>query len=148
MKKSIFIAVVLLLTIGFFGTSCCRCTGVDFEETRWWVPPRPIQILSTDWRLSDCKTFWYAEESVPRLTNFVFSDGAVLGFLYIGNNLRMPLPDTWTQVIPLDDGTEFIYSATYSFFIEPGWVTFTYQTSDAYIGTRPPARSFHIVLIW
>ena len=144
-KITSLIAIVLLSAIVFFGTSCCRCTGVDFYETQWQT--RQFQIASTDWRLSEkCETFWYARRQFPQLTRFVFDEGAVLGYLIVGNS-RVPLPDTWVQVILLDNGEEYVFSETYSFEIEPGWITFTHQTSDAFM-ERPPTQNFHVVLIW
>ena len=145
-KITSLIAIVLLSTIGFFGTSCCRCTDNDFFETSW--QPRTFQIESIDWRLSGCQTYWFVDRPFRELTNFVINEGAVLGYLILHNGSRVPLPDTWTEVILLDDGSEFIFSETYTFQISPGQVRFTYQTSDAFIGQRPPARRFHIVLIW
>ena len=144
-KITSLIAVMLLLTIGFFGKSCCRCTGVDFYETQWQT--RQFQIASIDWLISDCETFWFAVRTFPELSPFVISDGAVLGFLVLDDGARAPLPDTWTRVIVFEDGSEYVFSETYSFNVSPREIVFTSQASDA-VMERPPTQRFHMVLIW
>ena len=157
-KITSLIAIVLLLTIGFFGTSCCRCTSVDFEETQWRIRD-DIHIRSIDWQLSvyDDERFFSATFPLPELTPFIFNYGLVVAYFMHSNTSQTMLPysrtwiERWTEIIN-DEVIVFEHSFTETisadFNIRPSTVTFYFHPSDAFVGERPPPADIRIVMIW
>ena len=146
---------ILILMMGF--AACQGPMGPAGPPGRdgaadWWVGD--FVVLHNDWKMVDDDD-WYLFEyrfSFPELSNFVFNDGAVIGYLVQhiryggGSPVRTHCLLPYTVYGEDDDG--YPYSENYSCELRPGYINFTVKYSDYVPHIKPPDRTFRIVLIW
>ena len=141
MKKYLF----FLLLIAAF--PACQGSG---ESTRWDV--KTITVHANDWRLSgrpnELNSYYYADVSVPALTSFVFNEGAVVGYIRTGDNVKNSLPYVLHRG-EADATGLFLWPQTYDFDFSPVTIRFYVTFSDFMTGeSYPGTETFDIVLMW
>ncbi|MDP4277942.1 MAG: hypothetical protein Q8914_09975, partial [Bacteroidota bacterium] len=125
---------------------CCSCTKEvkDEPDVLWKVIN--LEAKSTDWTAhtdaNGLNLYYSCTFDMPEITNYVYANGAVLGY-YVMNNAQESLPyvrhyqdiqnNYWTQTIDFD------YSV--------GSVT-AYVTNSDFFNERPSTMDFRVVLMW
>jgi len=123
--------------------------GKDGYGTEWYTTS--FTINKSDWILSGqaggLNTYFYADKKIPELSEFVFDEGTVLGYIQTDVNVKNGMP----FVLHLGDeqnGQEFLWTQTYDFDFSPGMVRFYITYSDFNTQIPPESETFHIVLMW
>lgn len=127
--------------------------GERGERTEWFA--QTYEVKSKDWQLVDghpdeLGTYYMYEFNEPMLTDFIFREGHVAGYLMhrVGDlNVQSPLPYTIYQGINGPDGEE-LWEEEYTFDFSKGSVAFYVHYSDFYTGNRPPTTTFRLVMTW
>ncbi len=134
-----------------------RENNANLEFTQWEIVN--IQANQSDWQWNDQERRYEAIYSLPELTEFIYENGAVLGYLFLGqqgvDEVQKILPYVYTHYATDTEGniTE-IFTETISFDVmyQPGGnsdVAFFIQASDVYEDTdAPQPYNFRIVTIW
>ncbi|MDO5522682.1 MAG: hypothetical protein Q4G48_01400 [Bacteroidia bacterium] len=125
-----------------------RQNNEQLEFTYWKIVN--VEVQPTHWGLveNESETFYEATAELDELTEFIFDEGAALGYYKFDDNAKTALPFVKTTI-----GVDGIpYTETYSCDFQlgnPSTVTFYLEGSDAgrYDG-NPPAANFQVVLIW
>jgi hypothetical protein len=130
--------------------------GKDGESTQWWVGD--FTVLTNDWvRLNDDDWYFFEYEfSFPELSNFVFTDGAVIGYLVQNVSYNGGPATRVHNLLPytvygeyLENGYVVSYSENYSFEVRPKYINFIVKFSDDVAPNyRPDSRTFRVVLMW
>jgi len=127
--------------------------GRDGESTQWFAGD--FIVYSQDWTfVEDHDNDWYffeCEIRFPELTEFIFMEGAVIGYLV--QNVRYGTGPTIRihSLLPhtvYGEFEGFPYSENYSFEIRPGFINFIVKYSDWEPELLPPTRQFRIVMMW
>lgn len=156
MKKITFFLLAMLVCVacegpmgpqgpaGFDGKD-----GKDGYETKWLTTS--FTINKSEWRLmgepGELNTFFYADRNIPELSDYVFDEGLVIGYIQTEKDVKNGLP----FVLHLGeeiDGKEFLWTQTYDFDYSPGMVRFYITYSDFNTQYPPDSETFHIVLLW
>ena len=124
---------LMLLLVGY---SCSDDNPViDFQETQWKIVN--ITVKKADWKWDSNLERYDAVYNLPELTQFIYESGAVLGYVFIGqqdkNEVQKTLPFIHTYYDKDDDGNDFLYTETISFDFQygsPSTVAFYIQGSD------------------
>ncbi|MDR2969046.1 MAG: membrane lipoprotein lipid attachment site-containing protein [Tannerellaceae bacterium] len=124
--------------------------GRDGQDgTKWYTAS--FTVNKSDWKLSgragDLNTYFYADKSIPELTDFVFDEGLVVGYIQTGTDVRNGMPFVLHQGEAVD-GAEFLWTETYDFDYSPGMLRFYLTYSDFNTQVLPESETFHIVLMW
>ncbi|MDR0729107.1 MAG: hypothetical protein LBF19_03145 [Prevotellaceae bacterium] len=124
--------------------------GPPGDSTQWAV--RTITVHTNEWMLSgrpnELGSYYYADKSIPELTAFVFNEGAVIGYIRTGDNVKNILPYVLHKGEVGATG-EYLWTQTYDFDFSPGAVRFYVTFSDFMTGSaRPGTETYDIVLIW
>lgn len=101
----------------------------------------------SNWNLSSDNSYFYADVNYPDLTDFVYNEGVIVGYLMQNFDTeyeyQVPLPfdiyynteeGSWTETVSMD-------------FV-PGSIRFYYEPSDFFTGFVPPVCTFKIALVW
>ena len=142
----LFIAVIAVMA--FTVTSCSDDTP-SFNETQWEVVN--ITVPSGDWVWNDIDGvdgFYSATYNLPEMSDFIFTDGAALGYYYFDSRSKTALPYVKSYY---DNAAQLYYTETYSCDFQvgsPSKVTFYLEMSDLQGFDNPPSANFQIVLIW
>ncbi len=108
-------------------------------------------IHKSDWMLAgnagDLNTYFFADIDIPQLSNDIYRDGTVIGYIETYKNVKNGLP----FVLHMGDeqgGIEFLWTQTYDFDFSPGSIRFYITYSDFNTQISPDTETFHIVLMW
>ncbi|WP_286833330.1 MULTISPECIES: hypothetical protein, partial [unclassified Proteiniphilum] len=91
MKRNFFtslLAVVLFLGVAFGAASCSKNDGI--AETQWKVIN--ITVKKSDWVWNNNDGFYQATVNLPELTQFIFDEGAAIGYYKFNNDSKTALP--------------------------------------------------------
>ncbi len=166
MKKKIFtslFAVLMLLAIGLLGNSCGSDDYLsDYEiqqmidnslNGQWKIVP--IESKIADWTWNETDKQYVAVYELPELTSNIYEEGAILGYIYIGqqgvDEVQKPLPYNFTypkdtppgaylEIISYDVQYKDNGQSTVAFYIQTSDLT----RMDNYLANY----TFRIVLIW
>ena len=149
MKQRIIIPLLtklLLFGICFYGTSCRN----ELADSQWEIID--INVSGDMWReaKNTIEAYHYAIVELPKLTEQVFHNGAIMVFFKLNKTTKTPLPYVRTYV----SGANNFYTETYSFNVRLGQddqsstITFVLGASDAglYKGVVPNV-DFRVVLM-
>ena len=131
--------------------------NANLEFTQWEIVN--IQVNQKNWEWNDQERRYEAICSLPELTEFIYESGAVLGYLFLGeqgvNEVQKMLPYVHTYYSTDTGGniTEtFTETISYDVMYQSGGnsdVAFFIQASDVYEDTNAPQTyNFRLVLIW
>ena len=94
--------------------------------------------------------YQFVFNDVRELTDFVYTDGAVTGYLYQGNGseeVQTPLPYT-LPIGTIVNGNELLWTETTTFDYQAGSVAFYINYSDFATDVQPETMEFRVVLHW
>lgn len=160
MKKITWLLAVLLTAVTFIA-----CEGPMGPEgplgpqgpqgepgygTKWYTTS--FTINRSDWLLSDgnpgdLDTYFFADKNIPQLTDIVFDEGTVLGYIQTAKDVKNGLPFVLHRGEE-QNGKEFLWTQTYDFDFSPGMIRFYVTYSDFSTNIIPDSETFHIVLMW
>ncbi|NLX66849.1 MAG: hypothetical protein GXZ19_08820 [Bacteroidales bacterium] len=111
-----------------------------------------------DWRWNDNENRYEAIYELPEMDEFIYEDGAILGYVFIGEQNQNEVQKLLPFVQTYDEGGE-IFTETISFdvqlkkggIVKPS-VAFYIQTSDLF-GSKEfeeflPNHNFRLVIVW
>lgn len=154
MKKSLFFLLAALVI--------CSCRGPMGPEgpqgpkgdgMNWKI----VDLDITQWDYSNYtdNNYYFAKYEVPALTNFVFTDGNVNGYILLkenGETIQHSLPYVLHKYEIDGNGDPIYYTETIDFVYGVGWVQIEVRDSDfAYEGDAsivPNAMSFRVVMTY
>lgn len=126
------------------------------EFTQWDIIQ--IQVKKSDWQWNNKSEQWEAFADLPELTEFIYENGAALGYVFIGepgvDEVQKLLPYVNTYYAGDDEvsGLPIIFTETISCdfqFGNPSNVGFSIKASDLFDDEEAPQNYyFRIVLIW
>lgn len=153
MRKIAFIVLAAILLIACEGpmgpAGRDGKDGQDGYGTEWYTTS--FVIKKSDWILSGpagaLNTYYYADKQIPQLSDFVFDEGLVLGYIQTDVDVKNGLPFV-LHMGEEGNGQEFLWTQTYDFDYSPGMVRFYVTYSDFNTQIAPEAETFHIVLVW
>lgn len=146
--------IIVLLSAVLIFASCegpMGPTGPEGEPgvATWHI--EKVTVKQSDWKLSgnpgDLKSYYYADVRISQLTQYVFDYGTVLGYVYLEPDVKNGLPyvyHTGEEVA----GENKLWTQTYDFDFEPGWVRLYVTFSDFETYYIPEEETFGIVLMW
>jgi hypothetical protein len=134
-----------------------RENNANLEFTQWEIVN--IEAKQSDWQWNEQERLYQAIYPLPELTEFIYENGAVLGYLFLGqqgvDEVQKILPYVHTYYSTDDGGniTEtFTETISYDVMYQSGGnsdVAFFIQASDVYEDTTAPQTyNFRLVLIW
>ena len=146
MKK---ITLILLSAITFI--ACEGPMGPEGEPgygTNWYTTS--LTINSSDWSLSgapgDLNTYFFADMDIPQLSDFIYREGTVIGYIQTAGSVKNGLP--YVLHFGEEGGKEFLWTQTYDFDFSPGMIRFYITYSDFNTQISPGTETFHIILMW
>lgn len=150
--KKILNTLAILFTIITF-TSCEGDEGPMGPKgdpgVSWYT--KTITISKYQWKLSgainDLNSYYYAEIPISELSQFIFNDGTVLAYIEPENGIKNGLPYVLHKGEKVN-GKEYLWTQTYDFDFEVGYMTFYLTYSDFNTISIPDTETFHIVLMW
>jgi len=143
-QRQLNVLIIAAIAAMAFAVSSCTDDSPTFNETQWEIVN--ISVPSGDWEWDNTNGFYSATYNLPEMSEFIFTDGAALGYYYFNNKSKTALP----YVKSYFDGTNY-YTETYSCDFQvgnPSTVTFYLEMSDLQSYDVPPSASFQVVLIW
>ena len=174
MKKKLLNSIwaVLLLTGVAFSFNACTTYSDDYlsepeirrlieqaikdnnqnlEITQWEIVN--IQVKKNDWKWNDKAEQWEAFEDLPELTEFIYENGAALGYIFLGTQgvdevqKLLPYVNTYSD---FDGSNTFTETISCDFQLgNPSTVGFFIEASDLFYDESAPLDYFfRIVLIW
>lgn len=128
----------------------------DMPFTNWKIVDIPVNADQWDWAYIDGhpdKGNWQVIFEFPELTEFIYNEGAALGYIFLGeqnkNEIQKPLPYVQTDY---DIDFDSFYTTTIScdFQIDGGSTVAFYIESSDLVQDQNVATNynFRIVLIW
>jgi len=140
--------VFLFIVLGF--TACEGPQGPPGEDGWAYIDVKYYTI--SRWALAAEGTYFFAEVSSPAITNNVFLNGVVMGYLVQNydepSEVHIPLPYEMFYNEYNENGYLEQWTETVSFDIMPGSIAFYYEPSDFFTGITPPSLMFKIVAMW
>lgn len=125
--------------------------GKDGEPgtgTQWYT--KSFTINSNQWELigepGELKSYYMAVFDLPQLSEFIFKEGTVIGYMSMGENIKNGLPYVMHTAEETEEGSHY-WTQTYDFDFAPGSVAFYATFSDFETQKRPGNETFHIVLM-
>jgi hypothetical protein len=123
--------------------------GEDGYGTNWEIIP--VTVRQSQWRYNDDREnngdqpYFYYTLHDSRITNFIYSEGAVIVYLDFGG-VRTPLP----SIQHCRNENDELWTETIDFRYSPGEITFFFSLSDFFFPSNysPPTRDFKILLMW
>jgi len=149
MKKLLLLAAVLMLL------SCEGQVGPAGEPgTPLWEQAF-YTVKSNDWvlvgRPDGLNSYYQYVFDEPLLSNFIYSNGVVLGYLVVNpgtqDELLRPLPDDIPLGEEIQQG-EALWTQYITFDYQAGSVAFYVSYSDFATSVRPPEMKFKLVMMW
>ncbi len=136
-----------------------RQNNEQLEFTQWKIVN--IFVKKSDWRWDDDMKHYFVVCDLPELTEFIYKNGANIGYLFIGerneNEVQKMLPYLHTYYGTDNNGeVTYTYTETISYDVQykvngvvDPIVVFFIQPSDVYRDDRYVFDyNFRIVLIW
>jgi hypothetical protein len=136
-----------------------RQNNEQLEFTQWSIVN--ITVRKSDWQWDDDVKYYFAICDLPELTEFIYENGANIGYLFLGeqnySEVQKLLPYVHTYYETNDNGeVTYIYTYTISYDVQykvngvvDPIVAFFIQPSDVYRDDRYVFDyNFRIVLIW
>lgn len=127
-------------------------TGPEGEPgygTNWYTTS--FTINKSEWLISgdpgDLNTYFFADKDIPQLSNYIFREGTVIGYIQTANNVKNGLPYVLHMGEELE-GKEFLWTQTYDLDFSPGMIRFYITYSDFNTQISPGSETFHIILMW
>ena len=125
----------------------------DNDGDNWKV--LNFTVKRNDWKLVGSSNalnsyYQFVFNDVRELTDFVYTDGAVTGYLYQGNGseeVQTPLPYT-LPIGTIVNGNELLWTETTTFDYQAGSVAFYINYSDFATDVQPETMEFRVVLHW
>lgn len=156
LQKTKYAALFLIiLLVGYSCSSDDPIQQIDYDETQWDIVN--VTINEGDWIWDNAVGRYEAVVDLPELTQFVYENGAQLGYVFIGD----PGVDEVQKMLPFvhsyyegedDDGNPILYTETISCDFQygsPSTVAFYIQSSDLFRDDSILASyNFRVVLIW
>ncbi|MDO5522683.1 MAG: hypothetical protein Q4G48_01405, partial [Bacteroidia bacterium] len=90
MKRNIFASLFILILISGLILGTTSCSNDNVAETQWKVVN--ISVNKADWEWKSADGFYQATAKLPELTQFIFDEGAALGYYKFSNNSKTALP--------------------------------------------------------
>lgn len=171
MKRKLFtslFAAAVLLGAGIFATGCgpsdtlsrlevqqmIEANNQNLEFTQWKIVN--ITVDKNDWQWNDEAGQYEAVANIPELTQFIYENGAVLGYVFIGeqgkDEVQKLLPYVNTYSAEDDMGNWLTFTETISCDFQlgsPSSVGFFIKASDLVNDpSAPQTYHFRIVLVW
>lgn len=123
----------------------------NLEITQWEIVN--IQVKKNDWKWNDKAEQWEAFADLPELTEFIYENGAALGYIFLGTQgvdevqKLLPYVNTYSG---LDGSNIFTETISCDFhYGNPSTVGFFIKASDMFYDESAPLDCFfRIVLIW
>lgn len=144
MKKVLFILLV--------ATTLVACKGEDGKDgisTNWYNNSYTVQDYQ--WELvgapNSANSYYYADIKVPQLTTEVFDYGAVILYLDKGTDVKNVMPYVLHKGIDYTNSS-YLWTQTYDYEIEPGWIRVYVTFSDFDTYMRPDTEKFYVVMMW
>lgn len=123
--------------------------GDPGEGSQWHT--ETFTIKAEDWILKgqqgELNSFYYADVKIPTLTDRIFDEGTVIGYISTAENVKNGLPFVIHAGDQVDGKTQ-LWTQTYDFDFEPGWIRFYATFSDFQTQITPRGETFHIILMW
>ena len=156
MRKALFFVFSALLfcacegPMGPQGPQCPKGDGVNWKIV-------DVIVEANMWKYSNVSdnNYFYAVTDMPELTQSVFNDGNVQGYIYLMDNgelIQHSLPYVLHKEIIDANGNQYTYSSTIDFVFGVGWVQFEMRDSDfAYetdLSINPEQMKFRIVITY
>lgn len=125
------------------------------EFTQWEIVQ--IHVKESDWQWNNIEEQWEAFADLPELTEFIYENGAALGYVFVGkpgvNEVQKLLPYINTYYAGDDEnGLPIIFTETISCDFQlgnPSTVGFFIKASDLFDDEEARQEYyFRIVLIW
>lgn len=158
--KTALLSLVLLLGLGSL-SSCSSDTSTDEIQRmidqslngQWQI--KPFTVNQGEWVWNTETSRWECEKNIDGLTKNIYEEGAILGYLFLGeqgnSETQNPLPykKSW-----YDKTTNTTFTETLGYFVKynpngVSKVTFTIEESDLSKRNDAPLNyNFRIVLIW
>ncbi len=151
-KILLFIFVVVTFTACKGDEGPMGPQGEPGYGTDWYT--KTITIRKSQWKLSgeenSLNSYYYAEVSIPELTSLVYKDGAVIAYIESDYGIKNNLPYILHRgSVNSETGKEYLWTQTYDFDFEVGYMTFYLTYSDFMTGSnKDDDDTFHIVLLW
>jgi hypothetical protein len=132
-----------------------RENNKELEFTKWKIVN--ITVNKGDWKWSDDESQWEAIYDLPDLTEFIYENGALIGYLFLGeqgvDEVQKLLPYVNTYYDGDDsNGNPIYFTETISVdyqYGKPRMVAFFIKDSQlAKDLAAPQTYNFRIVLIW
>lgn len=127
----------------------------NLEFTQWKIVN--ITVNKTDWNWNETASQWEAVYDLPELTEFIYENGAELGYVFIGtqgqDEVQKLLPYVNTYSAGNDaNGNPIYFTETISCDYQlgnPSTVAFFIKSSDLFKDMdAPQTYNFRIVLVW
>ncbi|WP_108823519.1 collagen-like protein [Dysgonomonas sp. Marseille-P4361] len=116
---------------------------------KWYTTS--FTIKSDQWELvgepGELKSYYMVVLDLHQLTEEIFEEGTVVGYISMGENVKNGLPYVMHTAEGGTDGNHY-WTQTYDFDFAPGSVAFYATFSDFETQKRPGDETFHIVLMW
>ncbi len=165
---SVFLSLLVVLGLGGL-SSCSSDNNYDnYDEIQhmidqslngqWTIVNIKINKADWNWVLEDKNKpemggHYEATAQLPELTENIYKEGAVLGYIILPNNVQKPLPwiNTYSTIV---NNQNITFSETISYDVQfvagkQSNVLFTIKDSDlANDQNAPQDYNFKIVLIW
>ncbi len=151
--KKLFLFLILAL-----GLSACEGKdGLDGRDGKdaemgWHVEWLEVGTNKAPWVLSDNEKYYYVDFEIPELTQHVFDDGNLSGYILLSDREAEPgaidakasLP--YTEFHMEDDG--YRWQKKYDINFEVGYVRIFLEYSDFAVEDKPGTTKFNVVLMW
>lgn len=131
-----------------FGAASCSDNNNDIVETQWNVENIPVK--AADWTWDAAEGRFFATKQLEFIDEFIYESGAVLGYVFIGQQgsgeVQYQLPYTRSYV---DGENTFSETISYQFSASNNRVTFFIEPSDSFQDNNAKVDyNFRIVMIW
>ena len=122
-------------------------SGDQGEPDAYW---HSVNITINKWDLATTNDHFYANFSVPALTDYIYNNGVVVAYIETSGSYKTPLPYTRynrePSVIPGED--DYLWSELIDFTYAPGVMTFYSNPSDFFTGIDPEPLKIKVVFVW
>ena len=155
MKRNILRSLFSIILLSGLIVSATSCSKDDkIAETQWKIIN--IKVNKGDWTWNNDGGFYTATANLPELTEFIFDNGAAVGYYKFNDNAKTVLPFVKTYWYNVEEGgvnvtKYFTETISCDFALgNPSTVTFHLEMSDLayYDNGVPNDMNFQVVLIW
>ena len=150
MHYSRFLSCLFITAIAV-ATSACKVEGPEGPAGRDGldgnanVKTQIITVTPSAW-VGDGYVY-QAQRPCSIITAEIVNSGAVLCYMQDANNTYIPLPFTFTNWYPAENGQPILYNSHTLFFYSPGVISFLIQDDDAMTSSPEDNVIFKVVAI-